>query len=177
MDGIIGFVNGFQSVFVAAGETFLDLVVGIVPMVLVLLMVFNAVAALIKPERLNRFSAFLARNRILSYTVLAFISWFFLCNPMVYSAAKFLPQRQRASFIDVCATTNGPMLALFPHVNPAELFIWLGIAQGVEALGLGIQGLAIRFFIAGWALAVIRGLITEVIWVFLAKREGVAVDG
>ena len=51
----------------------------------------------------------------------AFFIEFFLCNPAVYTAAKFLPQRQRASFIDVCATTNGPMLGLFPHVNPGEM--------------------------------------------------------
>jgi PTS system glucitol/sorbitol-specific IIC component len=177
MDGIIKFVEGFQAVFAAGGQTFIDLVVGIVPMVMLLLMVFNAIAALIGPEKLEKFSIFLARNRVLSYTILSFIAWFFLCNPMVYSAAKFLPQRQRASFIDVCATVNGPMLSLFPHVNPAELFIWMGIAQGVTALGLPVSGLAVRFFIAGWVLALIRGLITEGIWVFLAKREGIDVDG
>lgn len=177
MQGIVNFVNGLQAIFVAGGQTFLDLVGGILPMVLILLMVFNAISSMIGQERLEKFSAFLSRNRILSYTILPFISWFFLCNPMVYSAAKFLPQRQRASFIDVCATTNGPMLALFPHVNPAELFIWMGIAQGVEQLGLGINGLALRFFLAGWVLAVIRGYITEGIWVFLAKRDGVEVNG
>lgn len=176
MDGIVSFVDGFQAIFVAGGQTFLDLVGGILPMVLVLLMVFNALAALIGQKRMDKFSEFLARNRILSYTVLAFVSWFFLCNPMVYSAGKFLPQRQRAGFIDACATTNGPMLALFPHVNPAELFIWMGIAQGVQQLGLPIAGLAVRFFIAGWALALVRGLITEGIWVFLAKREGIDVN-
>lgn len=174
---MVTFVENFQAIFVACGETFLSLVGGIVPMVLVLLTVFNAISALIGAERLEKFSRFLAKNRVLSYTVLPFVSWFFLCNPMVYSAAKFLPQRQRASFIDVVATTNGPMLSIFPHVNPAELFIWLGIAQGVEALGLPISGLAIRFFIAGWVLALLRGFITEWIWVFLAKREGVSIDG
>lgn len=171
------FVEGFQSIFIAGGETFVSLVMGIVPMVLILLTVFNAISALIGAKNLEKFSKFLASHRILSYSVLPFISWFFLCNPMVYSAAKFLPQRQRASFIDVCATTNGPMLALFPHVNPSELFIWLGIAQGVEALGLSTSGLAVRFFVAGWILAVVRGYITEWIWVFLAKRDGVAIEG
>lgn len=171
------FVEGFQSIFIASGETFVSLVTGIVPMVLILLTVFNAISAFIGAEKLEKFSKFLGRHKILSYTVLPFISWFFLCNPMVYSAASFLPQRQRASYIDVCATTNGPMLSLFPHVNPAELFIWLGIAQGVESLGLPISGLAVRFFIAGWVLAVLRAYITEWIWVYLAKRDGVAIEG
>ena len=95
---------------------------------------------------------------------------------MVYSAGKFLPQRQRASFIDVCATTNGPMLILFPHVNPAEYFIWWGIASGVESLGHSVMPLAIRFFIAGWVLAFIRANVTEWFWVMLAKREGLDVN-
>jgi PTS system glucitol/sorbitol-specific IIC component len=141
-------------------------------MVIVLLTLFNAIASLIGEKRMNKLSKFLSKYKILSYTLLPLIGWFFLCNPMVFTAARFLPQRQRASFIDVVATTNGPMLSLFPHINPAEIFIWLGIADGVGKLGLPINALAIRFFIAGWILAVLRAFITEAIWVYLAKREG-----
>ena len=173
---MVKFVESFQAVFATSGETFLGLVVGIVPMVLVLLTVFNAITAMIGGERLDRFAKFLAKNKILGYTVLPFVSWFLLCNPMVFTTAKFLPQRMRAGYIDAVGTANGPMMSLFPHTNPAELFVWLGIANGVQALGLPTSGLAIRFFIAGWLLALVRALITEFIWVFLAKREGIATD-
>ena len=176
MEGILRFVDSFQNVFAEGGATLMDLITGILPMVLVLLTVFNAIAALVGEKRLEKLSRFLAKSKVLSYTVLPFIGWFFLCNPMVFSFGKFLPQRQRAGFIDAVATTNGPMLSLFPHINPAELFIWLGIAQGVSQLGLSTTGLAVRFLLSGFLLALIRGLITENVWVFLAKREGLDVN-
>lgn len=173
---MIQFAESFSGMFATCGENLIANITGILPTVMVLLMVFNTICLLIGNERIERFSKFLAKHRILAYTVLPFISWFFLCNPAVYTAAKFLPQRQRASYIDICATTNGPMLGLFPHVNPGELFIWLGIASGVEQLGYSTVPLAIRFFIAGWILALIRAFITEKFWMFLAKREGIDVD-
>jgi len=176
MEGIVSFVEAFQSIFISSGEVFLDLLTGIVPQVLVLLMVFNAISSLIGPVRLEKFSKFLARYKVFSYTVLPFIGMFFLCNPMAFSLGKFLPQRQRASYIDAVSAANGPMLSLFPHWNPAEYFVWGGIAIGVEQLGLPISGLAIRFFVVGWVLCLIHGFITEWIWVFLAKREGIDVN-
>ena len=173
---IIAFAEKFSGVFTACGEMLVGNITGLLPSILVLLMLFNTIIMLIGNDRIDQFSRYLAKYKVLSYTALPFIGWFFLCNPMVYSAAKFLPQRQRASFIDAVATTNGPMLSVFPHVNPAEIFIWLGIASGVQALGYSIVPLAIRFFIAGWVLALIRALITEMIWVALAKREGLDVN-
>ena len=139
MDKVAIFVDKFQEIFSEAGDTFVDLLSGIVPMVLVLMTCFNAIAAMIGKERMDRISKFLSKYKILSYTVLPFLGWFFLCNPMVFSGAKFLPQRQRAGYIDAVSTTNGPMLSLFPHANPAELFIWLGIAEGVQRLGHSIK--------------------------------------
>ena len=35
---------------------------------------------------------------------------------------------------------------------------------------------AIRFFIAGWVVAVCRGFITEGLWVYFAKRDGLDVN-
>lgn len=173
---MIQIAEAISGMFATCGENLVANIVGILPTVMVMLMVFNTLCLLIGAERIEHFSKFLAKHRVLAYTILPFISWFFLCNPAVYTAAKFLPQRQRASYIDVCATTNGPMLGLFPHVNPGELFIWLGIATGVEQLGYSTMPLAIRFFIAGWVLALIRAFVTEWFWTFLAKREGIDVN-
>lgn len=173
---MIQFAESFSNIFTACGQCLCDNIVGLLPSVMVLLMLFNAVCHWIGQEKIEKFSAVCAKNYILSYTVLPFISWFFLCNPACYTAGKFLKQRQRASLIDILATTNGPMLSIFPHVNPGELFIWLGIASGVEQLGYSVVPLAIRFFIAGWVLAFIRAFITEKLWVFFAKREGIDTD-
>ncbi len=173
---MIAFAEAFSDMFAACGAALMANITGILPTVMVLLMVFNTICRLVGNGRVEKFSRFLAKHRLLAYTVLPFISWFFLCNPAVHTSARFLPQRQRASYIDVCTTTNGPMLSLFPHINPGELFIWLGIATGVEQLGYSSVPLAIRFFIAGWIVALIRGVVTEWFWVFLAKREGVYRD-
>ena len=176
LDILVTFADRFTELFKEGGKIFTDLLNGLIPMILVLMTCLNAITRFVGEKRLEAFSKFLSRYKILSYTVLPFVSWFFLCNPMVFTAAKFLPQRSRASYIDAVATTNGPMMSLFPHINPAEIFIWLGIASGVEKLGLPVAPLAIRFFIAGWVLAFIRAFVTEKIWVFLAKREGIEVD-
>ena len=173
---MVSFAEAFSAIFAACGASLVGNITGLLPSILVLLMLFNTICLLVGGARIERFSKFLAKNKILSYTVLPFVTWFFLCNPMVYSAGKFLPQRQRASFIDIVATTSGPMMSIFPHVNPAEFFVWWGIASGVDALGISTIPLAIRFFIAGWVLAVCRGFITEGLWVYFAKRDGLDVN-
>jgi PTS system glucitol/sorbitol-specific IIC component len=50
---------------------------------------------------------------------------------------------------------------LFPHANPAELFVYMGIAQGIEQLGFPLGQLAIRYFIVGVIVILIRGIVTE----------------
>lgn len=176
MDFMISLAEGFTALFNEGGAIFIELLGGLIPSIIVLMTFLNAITKIIGEKNVTKLSMFLSKSKILSYTVLPFLGWFFFTNPMVYTLGKFLPRRSRASFIDAAATTNGPMLSLFPHVNPAEIFIWLGIATGVEKLGISIMPLAIRFLIAGFVLAFIRAMVTEWIWVFLAKREGIPVD-
>ncbi len=170
------FAEAFSGIFEACGQKLVENITGILPTVLVLLMVFNTVCHLIGSKRIERLSVFLARYRILSYTVLPLISWFFLCNPAAFTSAKFLPQRQRAGYVDACTTFNSPLLGLFPHVNPGELFVWLGIAIGVEQLGFSTFPVALRFFLAACVLAVVRSFVTEGFWVFFAMRQGMDVN-
>ena len=65
-----------------------------------------------------------------------------------------------------------PPTGLFPHINPGELFVWLGIAQGIEDLGVNVATLAIRYALVGLVVILIRGFVTERISAIMwARRE------
>ena len=98
---------------------------------------------------------------------------FFLTNPMVYTFGTFLEERYKPAFYDSAVSFVHPPLGLFPHVNPGELFVWLGVAEGIRRLDLPLGDLAVRYLLAGLVVIFIRGLLTQVITQFLARRQGV----
>ena len=68
---------------------------------------------------------------------------------MAISMGRYLPERYKPAYFASasyhCHTNSG----IFQHINPAELFLWLGIANGVLARGLDTFPLAIRYLLAG----------------------------
>ena len=60
---------------------------------------------------------------------------------------------------------------LFPHANAGELFVYMGIASGIQELGLPLGDLAIRYFVAGIIMCAIRGYITQGIYMHLTAAE------
>jgi PTS system glucitol/sorbitol-specific IIC component len=58
-------------------------------------------------------------------------------------------------------------------VNPGELFVWLGIASGVEsAYGATVLAdLAVRYFLVGLVVILIRGIVTERLTAMMWKKE------
>ena len=69
-------------------------------------------------------------------------------------------------------TNNG----LFPHNNPAELFVWAGIAAGITDLGLNPAELAIRYLLLGAVMNFFGGWVTDFTTQFVAKQQGVTLS-
>lgn len=147
MNYISKFAEGFMHLFQLGGETFISWMTGIVPVVLMLLVAMNALIAFLGEERVNRIAQASTKNPVSRYMILPFISAFVLGNPMAISMGRFLPEFYKPGFVaaqmQFCHTSNG----VFPHINPGELFVWAGIAAGIQKLGLNQMDLAIRYLL------------------------------
>jgi PTS system glucitol/sorbitol-specific IIC component len=180
MDFLVQFAVWFIGLFQAGAATFTGLVTGIIPLVIVLMTAFNALIAMIGQERVDRFAQFASRPgwayTPLRYIALPVIAVFFLTNPMAYTLGRFLPEKLKPAFYDAAVSYVHPPLGLFPHVNPGELFVWAGIAQGVTT-GYGATEtarLAIAYLIVGLVVIYIRGIVTERITAFMWKEAPAA---
>lgn len=170
---MIAFAEWFIGLFQQGAAVFVGLLTGIIPLVIVLMTAVNALIALIGQERIDNLGRFAARPGLiyapLRYIVLPFISVFFLTNPMAYTMGRFLPEKLKPAFYDAAVSYVHPPLGIFPHINPGELFVWLGIASGVQA-GYGdstMINLAVRYLLIGLVVIFIRGIVTERITAFM----------
>lgn len=175
--GILGALGDgaewFIGLFQAGGEVFVSFVTGIIPLLIVLLTAFYTLVNLIGEHRVQRAARFAAGSIFTRYTLLPILAVFFLTNPMAYTFGTFLEEKYKPAFYDSAVSFVHPPLGLFPHVNPAELFVWLGVARGLQQLDLPLGPLAIRYLIAGLIVIFIRGVLTQYITAFLARRQGV----
>ncbi|MDN5710065.1 MAG: PTS glucitol/sorbitol transporter subunit IIC [Planococcus sp. (in: firmicutes)] len=175
MDFLVSLAEGFIGMFQAGADTFTGLVTGIIPLLIVLITAINALIRLIGEERINRLAARSTKNIILRYSIFPVLAVFFLTNPMAYTFGKFLPEKQKPAFYDSAVSFVHPITGLFPHANPAELFVYLGIAAGITELGLSLGPLAIRFFLVGVIVILLRGIVTEFITIRMMKSKGMEV--
>ncbi len=177
MEAITAAAELFMALFQEGGKTLVGLITGILPTLACLLIVVNAVVKFIGEDKLERIAEKASSHVVLRYCILPFLSMFVLANPMCFTMGRFLPEKYKASFFDVvCSGIAHPGTGLFPHINSGELFIWLGIAQGIQKIGLPVGGLAVRYLLAGIILGLIRGLLTEKLWLYFAKKKGIEID-
>lgn len=173
MQTLANLAEGFIGLFEEGGETFVGLVTGILPTLIVLITFVNAIVKIIGEDKVQRVAEKATKNAITRYTVLPLISVFFLTNPMCYTFGKFLDEKYKPAFYDSTVSFVHPITGLFPHANPAELFVYLGIAEGIKKLGLPLGQLAVRYFIVGLVVIFIRGLVTEFMTIrMMKKRQG-----
>ncbi len=173
MDIIVNLAEGFMGLFDAGAETFVGWVTSIIPRVLLLLIFMNALIALIGQERINKFAKVCSKNVILAYGILPFLSAFMLGNPMALSMGKFLPERMKPSYYASasyhCHTNSG----MFPHINVGEIFIYLGIADGISTLGLSTTPLAVRYMLVGLVMNFFAGWVTDLTTKIVMKQQNI----
>ena len=95
---------------------------------------------------------------------------------MAISMGRFLPEFYKPGFVaaqmQFCHTSNG----VFPHINPGELFVWAGIAAGIQKLGLNQMDLAIRYLLVGLLMNFISGWATDLMTTYVSKQQGITLS-
>lgn len=170
MDFLINLAEGFIGMFQEGGDVFVGFLVDIIPLLIALITAVNAVVKLIGEDKVFGFMQKLTKFTVLRYTVIPFLSVFFLTNPMCYTFGRFLEEDHKPAYYDATASMVHPITGLFPHANSAELFVFLGIANGYAAVGSQSE-LALRYLLVGLIVILIRGVVTEKIYNFLKKRK------
>jgi PTS system glucitol/sorbitol-specific IIC component len=160
----------FIGIFQEGGVVLFSLIGGILPTLIVLLTAVNALVRLIGPDKIENLGRKAAQPGLIwypvRYMVLPVLAVFFLTNPMAYTMGRFLPEAYKPAFYDSAVSFVHPITGLFPHANPGELFVYLGIAAGITTLGFGLGDIAIRFLLVGLVVIFIRGVVTE----FITRR-------
>lgn len=169
-------INGIQHIIDAGTQQLISWVTGLLPQVFLFLVLLNAVTHLIGRARVEKLAARCGSNAFLRYLVLPFLSAVILGNPMAISMGRYLPERYKPAYFASasyhCHTNSG----LFHHINPAELFIWLGITNGLASRGLDPFPLALRYLCAGLIANLVSGWAAERITERLSAKAGIRLE-
>jgi PTS system glucitol/sorbitol-specific IIC component len=166
-------MNAIQEIVDAGAQQLLAWVTELLPKTFMFLILLNAVTGLIGRARVERLAARCGSNAFLRYMVLPFLSAVVLGNPLAISMGRYLPERYKPAYFASasyhCHTNSG----IFPHINPAEILIYLGIANGITQLGLDATPLALRYMLVGFIANFISGFATDFTTAFVEKQQGV----
>lgn len=171
MNGLTWAAEHFIGLFNAGAESFVGLVTGVLPLLMVMLTFMYAVTTWIGEERVTHAVQWAGKYAITRYTIMPILAVLLLTNPMAYTFGRFLPERYKPAFYDSAVSFVHPVTALFPHANAGEIFVWTGVSAGVLKIAPEKYAtLAILYFIVGIIVILIRGLATQWMTELLIRR-------
>jgi len=157
--------------FQLGGTTFVTLFTTFVPTLICLIVAGNVCVKLVGEDRMAAMARKCGKYAVLRYTLLPVLGVFFMTNPMAFSLGRYVDEKHKPALYDSTVSFVHPITGLFPHANASELFVFLGMASGISALGLSWGPLAIRYLIVAVIVMLLRGLVTEWITTARMKRE------
>ena len=125
MQQIANFAEAFIKLFNLGGENLMGLVTGILPTLLVLITLVNAIIAIVGQERVDKLAALASKNVITRYTILPILAVFFLTNPMCYNLVNLLKKntnqhtmmQQYHSYIQLQVYSHMQMLVNYSYTK------------------------------------------------------------
>lgn len=157
-DGIVTFIQ-------SASSHFLTLAVTILPVFLFMRILLTVTLRLVGTAQTEALARLCGRSRVLTYGLLPVIGWLLLRAPGALALGFVLPEKSKPGFEDALTTLAHPLSTAFPGVVTPELVAWLSITAGLRNHGLPVTQLALRYLLTGVLICLIRGMVTE--WLFL----------